>query len=155
MHSNVPQRYMYICRIYPCLVLLSDFANMPYYNLSHKGWIALLSSQVTINCLTVHNCCPKVAWKQKYYGTYPTPTPTPFSLQVTAVCQEAALHALQEDMSLHQVHARHFDLALVSVKPRITQELIAFYNTYARTSGLHSIWSTWDFSCLMCLNKFT
>ncbi|ELU08202.1 hypothetical protein CAPTEDRAFT_173267 [Capitella teleta] len=59
--------------------------------------------------------------------------------EVAAVCQEAALHALQEDMSLCEVHERHFDMALDLVKPRITQKLISFYDAYAQSSGLHAI----------------
>ena len=62
-----------------------------------------------------------------------------FRSQVTAVCHEAALSAMQEDINIACVHQRHFDAALKTVTPRITQDLIQFYADYQQTSGLHSI----------------
>ena len=58
---------------------------------------------------------------------------------MSAVCQEAALFALQEDLAMTEVHARHFDLALKAVTPRITAQMLDFYEQYASTSGLNSI----------------
>ncbi|XP_058504928.1 ATPase family gene 2 protein homolog A [Solea solea] len=57
--------------------------------------------------------------------------------EITAVCREAALLALQDDIKAQHVHARHFESALNTVKPRIPDSLIHSYITYQqRHSGL-------------------
>ncbi len=62
-----------------------------------------------------------------------------FSLQIAAVCHEAALSAMQEDRNIENIHKRHFEEALSAVKPRISAELIDFYESYAKNCGLHSL----------------
>ncbi|XP_014866459.1 PREDICTED: spermatogenesis-associated protein 5-like, partial [Poecilia mexicana] len=50
--------------------------------------------------------------------------------EITAVCREAALLALQEDIKAAQLEARHFESALNTVKPRIPDSLIQSYVSY-------------------------
>lgn len=56
--------------------------------------------------------------------------------EITAVCREAALLALQEDIKAQSVQARHFHQALITVQPRIPDSLIQSYVRYQqRHSG--------------------
>ncbi|KAF4104591.1 ATPase family gene 2 protein homolog A isoform X1 [Onychostoma macrolepis] len=50
--------------------------------------------------------------------------------EITAVCREAALQALQENISAQHVSAGHFDSALTAVTPRIPQTLLQIYSSY-------------------------
>ncbi|KAF4518162.1 hypothetical protein B566_EDAN007853 [Ephemera danica] len=50
--------------------------------------------------------------------------------EVTAVCHEAALAALQEDISAAKVKRQHFQLALKSVTPRTSVSLLELYAKY-------------------------
>ena len=59
--------------------------------------------------------------------------------QVSAVCHEAALSAMQEDIQAQHIHARHFDHALKTVQPRLSQTMVNFYDDYAKQSGLHTV----------------
>ncbi|XP_076005308.1 ATPase family gene 2 protein homolog A isoform X2 [Genypterus blacodes] len=58
--------------------------------------------------------------------------------EITAVCREAALLALQEDIKAQHIAARHFESALNTVKPRIPDSLIQSYISYQQQqhSGL-------------------
>ncbi|KAM4555785.1 ATPase family gene 2 protein homolog A isoform 1-T1 [Odontesthes bonariensis] len=57
--------------------------------------------------------------------------------EITAVCREAALLALQEDIKAQHIEARHFESALNAVKPRIPDSLIQSYISYQQQhSGL-------------------
>uniref|UniRef100_A0A3B3T3P5 vesicle-fusing ATPase n=1 Tax=Paramormyrops kingsleyae TaxID=1676925 RepID=A0A3B3T3P5_9TELE len=57
--------------------------------------------------------------------------------KISAVCREAALLALQDDIKAQSVTGRHFDGALAAVKPRIPDSLIQSYVRYQEQSGLH------------------
>ncbi|XP_022086133.1 spermatogenesis-associated protein 5-like isoform X2 [Acanthaster planci] len=59
--------------------------------------------------------------------------------EVVALCREAGLAAMQEDINIDSVCARHFMQALQTVQPRTPDKLIRFYEDYIETSGLHSI----------------
>lgn len=59
--------------------------------------------------------------------------------EITALCREAALMALQEDIESNEVLRRHFDEAFRAVKPRTSRELIEMYRKYQNESGVHSI----------------
>ncbi|KAM4807714.1 ATPase family gene 2 protein homolog A [Rhinophrynus dorsalis] len=59
--------------------------------------------------------------------------------EITAVCREAALLALQEDIQAQCIMGRHFDHALTIVTPRIPDSLIKFYENYQKKSGLHNL----------------
>lgn len=61
------------------------------------------------------------------------------SLQITAVCREATLLALQEDIHAKSITGRHFRSALTVVSPRIPDSLIQFYADYQQQSGLHAL----------------
>ncbi|XP_056625133.1 ribosome biogenesis protein SPATA5 isoform X2 [Triplophysa dalaica] len=50
--------------------------------------------------------------------------------KITAVCREAALAALQENISAEHVNIEHFHAALDAVKPRIPESLLQSYITY-------------------------
>ncbi|XP_051915246.1 ribosome biogenesis protein SPATA5 isoform X2 [Hippocampus zosterae] len=50
--------------------------------------------------------------------------------QITAVCREAALLALQEDMKAEHVDASHFQSALAAVRPRVPDALLQSYVSY-------------------------
>ncbi|KAM9835420.1 ATPase family gene 2 protein homolog A isoform 1-T1 [Syngnathus typhle] len=50
--------------------------------------------------------------------------------EITAVCREAALLALQEDMKAEHVDARHFQSALAAVRPRVPDTLVQSYVAY-------------------------
>uniref|UniRef100_A0A9J8BQ98 non-chaperonin molecular chaperone ATPase n=1 Tax=Cyprinus carpio carpio TaxID=630221 RepID=A0A9J8BQ98_CYPCA len=55
--------------------------------------------------------------------------------EITAVCREAALQALQEDITAQHVSAGHFDCALNTVRPRIPQTLLQTYTSYQQKHG--------------------
>ncbi|KAJ8372108.1 hypothetical protein AAFF_G00294720 [Aldrovandia affinis] len=57
--------------------------------------------------------------------------------EISAVCREAALLALQEDIGAQSIMGRHFEGALLMVKPRIPESLIQSYVSFQRQSGLH------------------
>ncbi|XP_058693447.1 ATPase family gene 2 protein homolog A isoform X1 [Poecile atricapillus] len=59
--------------------------------------------------------------------------------EITAVCREAALLALQEDIHAKSITGRHFRSALTVVSPRIPDSLIQFYADYQQQSGLHTL----------------
>jgi AAA family ATPase len=50
--------------------------------------------------------------------------------EVAAVCNEAALKALEEDLESAFVSTRHFERSLEVVKPRITPDLLAVYSRF-------------------------
>ena len=47
-----------------------------------------------------------------------------------AVCQEAGLICLQEDINATIIEVRHFEKALSVVRPRTTKESINFYENF-------------------------
>ncbi|XP_053514369.1 ribosome biogenesis protein SPATA5 isoform X3 [Artibeus jamaicensis] len=59
--------------------------------------------------------------------------------KVVAVCREAALLALEEDMKAKCIRRRHFTQALSTVTPRIPESLRRFYEDYQEKSGLHAL----------------
>ena len=59
--------------------------------------------------------------------------------EISALCREAALAALQENIESREVVRRHFDAAFVAIKPRTSGELIELYKRYQNESGVHSI----------------
>ncbi|XP_033113460.1 ATPase family protein 2 homolog [Anneissia japonica] len=59
--------------------------------------------------------------------------------EVVSVCREAALYAMQEDIDSEVIRSAHFALALDSVRPRITKDMVQFYEAYEQNCGLHSV----------------
>ncbi|XP_077057568.1 ATPase family gene 2 protein homolog A-like, partial [Siphateles boraxobius] len=55
--------------------------------------------------------------------------------EITAVCREAALQALQENIAAEHVTDTHFLAALDAVTPRIPQSLLQAYEKYQREHG--------------------
>lgn len=55
--------------------------------------------------------------------------------EITAVCREAALQALQENIAAEHVTHTHFLAALDAVTPRIPQSLLQTYEKYQREHG--------------------
>ncbi|CAG8438553.1 16248_t:CDS:10 [Acaulospora morrowiae] len=59
--------------------------------------------------------------------------------EVVAVCQEAAMCAMDEDLDAKEVRRDHFLKALSSFTRRITPEMIEFYENFRKKSGLKSV----------------
>lgn len=59
--------------------------------------------------------------------------------EISALCREAAIMALEENIESSEVCRRHFDSAFMAVKPRTSKELIELYRKYQNESGVHSI----------------
>ncbi|TPX47378.1 hypothetical protein CcCBS67573_g10257 [Chytriomyces confervae] len=59
--------------------------------------------------------------------------------ETVSVCQEAAMCAMEENPDAEAVCNRHFLEAISKVTPRITSEMIAFYDKFREESGLRSI----------------
>lgn len=51
--------------------------------------------------------------------------------EVNAVCHEAAMMALEENLGAECVQACHFEKALKLIIPRTSNDLIQLYNKYA------------------------
>lgn len=60
-----------------------------------------------------------VKWTEGYSGA-----------EVNAVCHEAAMVALEEDLDIPHVEGRHFEKALKLVTPRTPPSLIKLYEDY-------------------------
>lgn len=50
--------------------------------------------------------------------------------EVNAVCQEAAMFALEDSLESEWVEVRHFEKALTMITPRTPQSLLNVYNEY-------------------------
>ncbi|KAJ3170878.1 hypothetical protein HK101_011308 [Irineochytrium annulatum] len=59
--------------------------------------------------------------------------------EVAALCQDAALSALEESIEAQEVQRKHFVKAIETTTPRISKEMIAFYDNFRKRSGLRSI----------------
>ena len=59
--------------------------------------------------------------------------------ETVAVCQDAGMNAMEESMNIEHVSMRHFEQAIANISPRITDEMIAFYDKFRAQSGLRVI----------------
>ncbi|KAJ3342403.1 spermatogenesis associated protein 5 [Gonapodya sp. JEL0774] len=59
--------------------------------------------------------------------------------ECVAVCQEAAMAAMEENVDATEVCWRHFLSALEMVPSRITKEMLNFYDEFRQKSGLKSV----------------
>ncbi|RKP09636.1 P-loop containing nucleoside triphosphate hydrolase protein [Thamnocephalis sphaerospora] len=59
--------------------------------------------------------------------------------EVTAMCQEAALAAMEEDVDVAQICRRHFISANSRTVRRITPQMINFYDEFRKRSGLRDL----------------
>ncbi|XP_027629482.1 ATPase family protein 2 homolog [Tupaia chinensis] len=66
-------------------------------------------------------------------------TDTYSGAEIIAVCREAALLSLEEDIQAKCIMKRHFTQALSAVTPRIPESLRRFYEEYQEKSGLHTL----------------
>ncbi|XP_015449393.1 spermatogenesis-associated protein 5 [Pteropus alecto] len=66
-------------------------------------------------------------------------TDTYSGAEIIAVCREAALLALEEDIQANCIMRRHFTQSLSTVTPRIPESLRRFYEDYQEKSGLHTL----------------
>lgn len=107
----------------------------------HLPWLILACMQKLVSC-------KRWAWEPacgallvKYLYLYVCDGFMWFLLifQIASVCHEAALFALQEDISIQQVEKTHFEQALRVVTPRISESLITFYEQYHKKSGLKAV----------------
>ncbi|KAJ1921375.1 AAA+-type ATPase [Mycoemilia scoparia] len=57
--------------------------------------------------------------------------------EVVALCQEAAMEAMDEDIDAQKVEMRHFTKCHSKSKLRITLEMLEFYKSFKEKSGLH------------------
>ncbi|XP_073660955.1 ATPase family gene 2 protein homolog A isoform X5 [Tursiops truncatus] len=66
-------------------------------------------------------------------------TDTYSGAEIIAVCREAALLALEEDIQANCIMKKHFTQALSTVTPRLPESLRRFYEDYQNKSGLHAL----------------
>ncbi|KAF9406876.1 spermatogenesis associated protein 5, partial [Podila epigama] len=59
--------------------------------------------------------------------------------EVVALCQEAAMKAMEDNLEIEYVSKRHFEQALAGMTRRITPEMIQFYREFREKSGLKSV----------------
>ncbi|XP_004855003.1 spermatogenesis-associated protein 5 isoform X2 [Heterocephalus glaber] len=59
--------------------------------------------------------------------------------EIIAICREAALLALEENIKANCIMKKHFTQALSIVTPRIPESLRRFYEDYQEKSGLHTL----------------
>ncbi|XP_041052443.1 ATPase family protein 2 homolog isoform X1 [Carcharodon carcharias] len=59
--------------------------------------------------------------------------------EIIALCREAALLALQEDLQAKIIMKQHFEQSFEIVTPRIPKKLMDFYANYQQQSGLHML----------------
>jgi len=50
--------------------------------------------------------------------------------ETVALCREAALNAMRDSLQATAVNHEHFIRARLSIKPRITSEMLAFYRQF-------------------------
>ena len=58
---------------------------------------------------------------------------------IEAICREAGINALKEDIEAKEVKAKHFEKAMETVKPSITQKDIAIYKGFIEQFRKHTI----------------
>lgn len=59
--------------------------------------------------------------------------------ETVAVCQEAAMSALEDDINTEFIKRQYFIKAISNIKPRINSEMIAFYDEFRKRSGLRAV----------------
>ncbi|KAF0695307.1 Aste57867_13866 [Aphanomyces stellatus] len=55
--------------------------------------------------------------------------------ELAALCREAALAAMQEDVESREVASRHFDAAIATIVPQINDTMLAFFDNYRLSRG--------------------
>lgn len=54
--------------------------------------------------------------------------------EIQAICQEAAMYALEDDLNVEKIAWKYFDKAITNVKPRTSPELLKLYESYLNES---------------------
>lgn len=54
--------------------------------------------------------------------------------EIQAICQEAAMYALEDDINIARIPLKYFDKAITAVKPRTSPELLKLYDDYLNES---------------------
>lgn len=55
------------------------------------------------------------------------------------LCQEAGFKALEEDINIECIEQRHFEAALKEIQPRISDEMLKFYNDFRCNTNLKQL----------------
>lgn len=56
--------------------------------------------------------------------------------EVNAVCHEAAMAALEEDLEIQHIEYKHFQKALKLITPRTPPNLITLYEDYIKNKNM-------------------
>ena len=59
--------------------------------------------------------------------------------EIVAVCREASIATLDENILANFVEMKHFLIAIQKVTPRITSDMISFYDNFRKTIKVQSI----------------
>jgi AAA family ATPase len=60
--------------------------------------------------------------------------------EVASICQEAAMYAIQQDpVGVQSVEMKDFRKAILSVRPQITPEMLAFYQRFGQSQGARNL----------------
>lgn len=54
--------------------------------------------------------------------------------EIQAICQEAAMYALEDNLNVETIACKYFDKAITNVKPRTSPELLKLYDDYLNES---------------------
>lgn len=55
------------------------------------------------------------------------------------LCQEAGFKALEDDINIECIEQRHFDAALKGIQPRISAEMLKFYEDFRSNTNLKQL----------------
>jgi AAA family ATPase len=55
------------------------------------------------------------------------------------LCQEAGFKALEEDINIKCIEERHFEAALCGIEPRISLEMLNFYDDFRSRTNLKQL----------------
>jgi SpoVK/Ycf46/Vps4 family AAA+-type ATPase len=59
--------------------------------------------------------------------------------ELSALCREAAMYGMEQNLNIEQIHFSHFQYACTRVHTRITTEMLNFYDRYRKQCSLTSI----------------
>ena len=59
--------------------------------------------------------------------------------EIAAVCREASLNALREDIHCESVQQQHYEAAMLSVRPRTSKALLKSFDAFQQSCGVESI----------------
>ena len=59
--------------------------------------------------------------------------------ETSYLCQEAGFKALEEDINIECIEQRHFESALKGIQPRISPQMLNFYNEFRSRTNLKQL----------------